>query len=141
MGLQYPLRDGTGRIQKMTGVLSPILFPGTDTYVISPDSSLLTAVSGQITRNCQYDAAGHLIAESDETGAMTRFYVWLSPRSHETMKGHEKRPGRRPVFLPDHPGTPGKLIDTSGNVVWEAAYLQLLDSSGQTPCHSFPDLV
>ncbi len=70
------------------------------------------------TTHFHYDADGLLICETDAGGNAIRDYVYLN-REPVAMRVS----GIWYWFLCDHLGTPQKLIDNSGNLVWEAAYL------------------
>ncbi|RLC13706.1 MAG: hypothetical protein DRI57_15740, partial [Deltaproteobacteria bacterium] len=68
-----------------------------------------------------YDYSGSLIAETAEDGTVLRDYIYLN-RERVAMKVYGDRAGMY-YFLNDHLGTPQKIVDSAGKVVWEAAYL------------------
>jgi RHS repeat-associated protein len=76
--------------------------------------------SGRVTLY-HYDYAGNLIAETDGNGTPLRDYVYLNGE-RIAMKVYGPQAGWY-YFVNDHLGTPQKIVDSSGNVVWEAAYL------------------
>ncbi len=68
-----------------------------------------------------YDLAGQLICETDGSGNAIRDYVYLNGEP-VAMQLYGDDAGWY-YFLNDHLGTPQKVVDTSGSVVWEAGYL------------------
>ncbi|MDM8549183.1 RHS repeat-associated core domain-containing protein [Desulfobacterales bacterium HSG2] len=67
-----------------------------------------------------YDSNGNLIAETDENGTPLRDVIYLNGE-RVSMKIYGDQTGIY-YFLNDHIGTPHKIINASGEVVWEAAY-------------------
>jgi RHS repeat-associated protein len=76
--------------------------------------------SGTVTLY-HYDYAGNLIAETDGNGTPLRDYVYLNGE-RIAMKVYGTQAGWY-YFINDHLGTPHKIVDASGKVVWAAAYL------------------
>ncbi|GBC62857.1 hypothetical protein DENIS_3841 [Desulfonema ishimotonii] len=72
-----------------------------------------------------YDVNSLLIGETDGDGNPLRDYVYLNGQP-AAMKVYGEGAGWY-YFLNDHLGTPQKLVDASGNVVWEAGYLPFGD--------------
>jgi RHS repeat-associated protein len=66
-----------------------------------------------------YDLSGQLIAETDAVGNMLKAYVWLFGQPLAMIAPD----GAVYYFLNDHLGTPQKMTDSSGTVVWAADYL------------------
>lgn len=69
-----------------------------------------------------------LIAEFDETGEQLKSYGYLPGSGFSTNPLYMEMGGDFYFYLNDHLGTPQKLIDTDGVVVWSAQY----DSFGNT---------
>jgi RHS repeat-associated protein len=61
------------------------------------------------------------IAETDGSGTPLRDYVYLNGE-RIAMKVYGTQAGWY-YFINDHLGTPQKIVDSAGNVVWAAAYL------------------
>ena len=68
-----------------------------------------------------YDYDGNLTAETDGAGNPLRDYVWLNGEP-AGMKLYGTGAGWY-WFLNDHLGTPQKMVDSAGQVVWEAGYM------------------
>ena len=68
-----------------------------------------------------YDYDGNLISETDGAGNPIRDYVYLNSEP-AAMKIYGNSAGWY-FFLNDHLGTPQKVVDASGTVVWEAGYM------------------
>ncbi len=68
---------------------------------------------------CHYDLSGQLIAETDGSGNMIKAYVWLSGQPLAMIASD----GSIYYFHNDHLGTPQKLTDSTGALVWSADYL------------------
>ena len=66
-----------------------------------------------------YDLSGQLIAETDGSGNMIKAYVWLSGQPLAMIASD----GSIYYFHNDHLGTPQKLTDSTGALVWSADYL------------------
>ena len=66
-----------------------------------------------------YDQAGQLIAETDAAGNVIKAYVWLHGQPLAMIDGV----GAVYYFHCDHLGTPQRVTDASGVVVWAADYL------------------
>ncbi|MEZ4527771.1 MAG: RHS repeat-associated core domain-containing protein [Desulfobacterales bacterium] len=68
-----------------------------------------------------YDYDGNLISETDGEGSPLRDYVYLYGQP-VAMKLYGEQAGWY-YFLNDHLGTPQKVVNASGAVVWEAGYM------------------
>ena len=68
-----------------------------------------------------YDYDGNLISETDGAGNPLRDYVYLKGEP-AAMKLYGNGAGWY-FFLNDHLGTPQKVVNASGAVVWEAGYM------------------
>ncbi len=66
-----------------------------------------------------YDLSGHLIAETDNTGNMLKAYVWFANQPLAMIAPDASIY----YFHNDHLGTPQKLTDSTGAIVWAADYL------------------
>jgi RHS repeat-associated protein len=73
-------------------------------------------VSGTLTI-FHYSLSGQLIAESDNAGTITAEYVYLNGEPLAKMEGANTY-----YYHNDHLGTPQKMTDSSGQVVWAADY-------------------
>jgi uncharacterized protein RhaS with RHS repeats len=73
-----------------------------------------------VTTHFHYDLNGLLISETDGNGNPRRDYVYLNGEP-VAMKVYGGSAGWY-WFVNDHLGTPQKMVDESGNVVWAAAY-------------------
>jgi RHS repeat-associated protein len=78
-------------------------------------------VTGGVITYYHYDADGKLIAEIAVDGTPLRDYIYLDSEP-VAMKIYGAQAGIY-YFLNDHLGTPQKIVDSSGALVWEAAYL------------------
>ncbi|MCK9296643.1 MAG: RHS domain-containing protein, partial [Desulfobulbaceae bacterium] len=76
---------------------------------------------GGMTTCYVYDADNNLIAEIAGDGTPLRDYIYLGSEP-VAMKVYGAQAGIY-YFLNDHPGTPQKIVDSTGTMVWEAAYL------------------
>ena len=78
-------------------------------------------VSGTETTYYHYDANSRLIAETDYIGNAVREYVYLNGNPLAVKKYGDDAGWY--YYLNDHLGTPQKLVDSTNQVVWSAAYL------------------
>jgi len=66
-----------------------------------------------------YDLSGQLIAETDALGNPIKAYVWLNGQPLTQIDAN----GNVYFYHNDHLGTPQKMTDSGGGVVWVADYL------------------
>jgi RHS repeat-associated protein len=80
---------------------------------------VMKVVNG-VTTHFHYDLNGLLISETDGNGNPRKDYVYLNGEP-VAMKTYGGSAGWY-WFVNDHLGTPQKMVDAAGNVVWAAAY-------------------
>ena len=75
--------------------------------------------TGSASTIYHYDQSGQLIAETDTAGNLIRLYVWLhgQPLAQVTADGSVY------YYHNDHLGTPQRMTDATGAIVWAADYL------------------
>jgi RHS repeat-associated protein len=73
-------------------------------------------VNGTVTI-FHYSLNGQIIAESNSAGTVTAEYVYLNGQPIAKMEGASTY-----YYHNDHLGTPQKITDSTGNVVWSADY-------------------
>jgi RHS repeat-associated protein len=97
-------------------------------YVYSADGRRMKKTVGSQVAVYHYDTAGQLIGESDGQGNLTRLYVYLNgePLSQITVAGGTESTY---YYHTDHLGTPQKMTDGTGAIVWAADYLPFGDVS------------
>jgi len=114
------LYDDDGNItQRIPGAGNPsptITNPLDFTYT---SSGLRSQKQSQSQSLYHYDLSGQLIAETDTDGTLIKAYVWLygQPLSMITQDGSIY------YFHNDHLGTPQRMTDSNGTLVWSADYL------------------
>ncbi len=79
---------------------------------------------GSETTHFHYNLAGQLICETDGSGNAIRDYVYLSGEP-VAMQLYGDDAGWY-YFVNDHLGTPQKVVNNAGSVVWEAGYRLLI---------------
>lgn len=77
------------------------------------------SISGTVTL-FYYDLQGRLIAETDGSGAPLRDYIYQNDNL-VALKLYGSQAGVYSVLC-DHLGTPQQVVDSTGTVVWKAAY-------------------
>jgi RHS repeat-associated protein len=70
-----------------------------------------------VTTVFHYSLSGQLIAESDSAGSVTSEYVYLNGQPLTKIEGNSVY-----YYHNDHLGTPQKMTDSAGAVVWSADY-------------------
>ena len=91
------------------------------TYLYDSQNRRIGKTANGTTTYYTYDLDSRLISEIQADGTPIREYVYLQ-NEPLAVREYQKSPGLY-FFLNDHLGTPQKLIDTAGAVVWQAAYL------------------
>jgi RHS repeat-associated protein len=135
----YYYYTGTNRLRSVAGDHSELFMYNTDgntTQRVSGASNPAPAVtdpadyvynsSGQRVKKdnsdskvFHYDMAGQLIAETDTAGNLIKAYVWLHGQPLAQIDSN----GAVYYYHNDHLGTPQKMTDSSGSLVWAADYL------------------
>jgi len=97
---------------------------GTETlaeYAYDIQGRRVKKTAGGLITYYVYDAGNNLIAEMAGDGTPLRDYIYLGSEP-VAMKVYGTQAGIY-YFLNDHLGTPQKIVDSTGAMVWEAAYL------------------
>lgn len=84
-------------------------------YAYNAPGQRLIKTVGATTTHFHYDQAGHLIAESQWSGAVIREYVWLDDMPLAQIESN----GSLYYIHPDHLNTPQKLTDAAQDIVWD----------------------
>ncbi len=134
----YSYMSGTNKLRSISG-------PNAESYSYDPDGNVIAALGGPqppLTGQADYaynamgqrtqknmdvasdiishfDQAGRLIAETDSAGTLIKAYVWL----HGQPLAQIDAGGAVYYYHIDHLGTPQRMTDGSGVVVWAADYL------------------
>jgi RHS repeat-associated protein len=134
----YTYLAGTNKLRTVSG-------PNAKSYSYDTDGNVIAALGGQqppLTDQAEYtygssgqrskktvdtaqtvishfDQSGQLIAETTAAGAMIKAYVWL----HGQPLAQISPDGSIYYYHIDHLGTPQRLTDASGTIVWAADYL------------------
>jgi RHS repeat-associated protein len=135
----YAYYPGTNRLRVITGA-HPELFqydidgnttrriPGSANIqpLITDPADYVYVNSGQRTKKnnsdtviYHYDQSAQLIAETTPAGSLIRAYVWLDGQLLSMIGAN----GSVYYFHNDHLGTPQKLTDSTGAIVWSADFL------------------
>jgi RHS repeat-associated protein len=92
------------------------------TYLVNGLEQRVVKTVGSATTHFVFDRLGHLLAEADgTTGAIQKEYIWLDDLPIAMVDDT----GASPVITyihADHLGTPQKMTDNSGNVVWDGVF-------------------
>jgi RHS repeat-associated protein len=119
-------------------------------YVYNGEGQRVKKLTHDETRLFHYDLSGHLIAETDEEGDIVAEYAYLGDQPLAMIGEREVHNAQQEqgaascfvsqaswaapfqqgpsteeaiyYFLTDHLGTPQRMTDNTGTVVWEAAY-------------------
>jgi len=112
--------DISGNLIVRTFVTGPAPGPAsTPDYTYTHDGQRLAkSIDGQTTVY-HYDIHGRLIAETDGSGNLVKGYIWL----HGQPFAQFDASGSVYYYHNDHLGTPQRITNGSGAVVWAADYL------------------
>lgn len=91
------------------------------TYGYDSSNRRIIKTVGTTTTHYLYDGSSNLIAETLADGTVNREYIYLDGEII-AVNDYQDTPGLY-YYLNDHLGTPQQLVDASGTVVWQAAYL------------------
>ena len=91
------------------------------TYLYDSQNRRIGKTANSTATYYAYDLDSRLISEIQADGTPIRDYVYLN-NEPLAVREYQKSPGLY-FFLNDHLGTPQKLINSAGAVVWAAAYL------------------
>jgi RHS repeat-associated protein len=91
------------------------------TYGYDSSNRRIRKTVGTTTIHYLYDLNSQLIAETLADGTPLREYIYLDGEPL-ALREYQTNPGTY-YFINDHLGTPQQLVDGSGTVVWQAAYL------------------
>jgi RHS repeat-associated protein len=89
----------------------------TANYTYNGNGQRVKKIVNGVTTIFHYNRDGLLIAESDGSGATTAEYVYLNAAPLAKIEGTNTY-----FYAPDHLGTPQKMTDSTGAVVWSADY-------------------
>ncbi len=87
-------------------------------YIYNGNGQRVKKVAGGTTTIFHYSLDGQLIAESDNTGAVTADYVYLFNQPLAKIENNDIY-----YYHNDHLATPMLMTDESGQTVWEGEYL------------------
>jgi RHS repeat-associated protein len=108
--------DGLNRIIQVEGQSGIIASYGYDS-----SNRRIRKTVGSTTTHYLYDLNSQLIAETSVDGTSLREYIYLDGEPI-ALKEYQTNPGTY-YFINDHLGTPQRLVDATGAMVWQAAYL------------------
>lgn len=89
----------------------------TANYTYNGSGQRVKKVVNGVTTVFHYGLSGQIIAESNSAGTITAEYVYLNGQPLAKMEGANTY-----YYHNDHLGTPQKMTDSSGTVVWSADY-------------------
>jgi RHS repeat-associated protein len=89
----------------------------TANYTYNGNGQRVKKVVNGVTTIFHYSVGGALMAESDSTGAITAEYIYLNSQPLAKIEGSSVY-----FYHDDNMGTPQKMTDSTGAVVWSAEY-------------------
>jgi RHS repeat-associated protein len=107
---QYTYNQNQRLVQVVDGAM-------TATYTYDGNGQRVKKVVNGVTTIFHYNERGQLIAESNGSGAITAVYVYLNGQPLAKIEGTSVY-----YYHNDALGTPQKMTDASGTVVWSADY-------------------
>jgi RHS repeat-associated protein len=107
---QYTYNQNQRLVQVVDGAM-------TATYTYDGNGQRVKKVVNGVTTIFHYDESGQLIAESNGSGAITAVYVYLNAQPLAKIEGTSVY-----YYHNDALGTPQKMTDSTGTVVWAADY-------------------
>jgi RHS repeat-associated protein len=107
---QYTYNQNQRLVQVVDGAMTAI-------YTYNGNGQRVKKVVNGTTTVFHYDQRGQLIAESNGSGAITAVYVYLNGQPLAKIEGTSVY-----YYHNDALGTPQKMTDASGTVVWAADY-------------------
>lgn len=110
----YTYRSGTNRLRFVAmGTVDQ------STYTYNHFGQRVKKKVGDRTTVYHYDIDGQLIAETDPDGNLVKAYVWLHGQPLAMLDAN----GSIYYYHNDHLGTPQRMTDSKGKMVWDADYL------------------
>jgi RHS repeat-associated protein len=107
---QYTYNQNQRLVQVVDGAM-------TATYTYDGNGQRVKKVVNGVATIFHYDEGGQLIAESNGSGAITAVYVYLNGQPLAKIEGTSVY-----YYHNDALGTPQKMTDSTGTVVWAADY-------------------
>lgn len=89
-------------------------------YAYDASGRRIAKTADGVTRHFLHDPEGRLLAEATGAGQVLREYVWLGDLPLAMVADADTASPRLLWFHADHLGTPQRLTDAGGSVVWDA---------------------
>ena len=106
----YTYNQNQRLIQVADGAMTAI-------YTYNGNGQRVKKIVNGVTTIYHYSLNGQIIAESNSAGAITAEYVYLNSQPLAKMEGASTY-----YYHNDHLGTPQKMTDSTGTIVWAADY-------------------